>query len=84
MGSEAGCRSTIYNCGVAKKCKAKVSCPTCRKAAPDTSEDFPFCSERCRLIDLGKWASGQYVVSSPVQDISDEIGDTHSDVHDKD
>ena len=34
-------------------------------------EDFPFCSERCRLIDLGKWASGQYVVSSPVTDISD-------------
>jgi endogenous inhibitor of DNA gyrase (YacG/DUF329 family) len=35
-------------------------------------EDFPFCSERCRLIDLGKWATGQYVVSSPVTDISDE------------
>ena len=27
--------------------------------------DFPFCSERCRLIDLGKWASGAYVISSP-------------------
>ena len=29
---------------------------------------FPFCSDRCRLIDLGKWASGAYVISSPVQD----------------
>jgi endogenous inhibitor of DNA gyrase (YacG/DUF329 family) len=32
------------------------------------SEDFPFCSERCRLIDLGKWASGGYVISTPITD----------------
>lgn len=31
-------------------------------------EDSPFCSDRCRRIDLGKWASGAYVVSSPVHD----------------
>ena len=30
------------------------------------SEDFPFCSDRCRVIDLGKWASGGYVISSPI------------------
>ena len=30
--------------------------------------EFPFCSERCRLIDLGKWASGAYVVSTPITD----------------
>ena len=29
---------------------------------------FPFCSERCRAIDLGKWASGAYVISSPLND----------------
>ena len=46
-------------------------CPNCKQAVTATSADFPFCSERCRLIDLGKWASGQYVVSSPVQDIDD-------------
>lgn len=33
--------------------------------------DFPFCSERCRLIDLGKWASGAYVISSPITDPED-------------
>jgi endogenous inhibitor of DNA gyrase (YacG/DUF329 family) len=27
--------------------------------------DFPFCSERCRLLDLGNWASEKYVVSEP-------------------
>ena len=32
------------------------------------SEHFPFCSERCRLIDLGKWASGGYVISTPIND----------------
>ena len=31
-------------------------------------EDFPFCSDRCRKIDLGKWAMGVYKISSPVLD----------------
>ena len=50
-----------------------VHCPTCRKPVRKGAEEFPFCCERCRLIDLGKWASGEYVVSSPAQDISDTI-----------
>lgn len=29
---------------------------------------MPFCSNRCRLIDLGKWASGDYKISSPILD----------------
>jgi endogenous inhibitor of DNA gyrase (YacG/DUF329 family) len=34
-----------------------VKCPTCRRAVPWTAEQLfkPFCSERCRLIDLGEW-----------------------------
>jgi endogenous inhibitor of DNA gyrase (YacG/DUF329 family) len=43
-------------------------CPTCRKVVLATDEDFPFCSDRCRRIDLGKWASGDYKISSPIQD----------------
>jgi endogenous inhibitor of DNA gyrase (YacG/DUF329 family) len=51
----------------------KLVCPTCKKnKVKATDPDFPFCSERCRLTDLGHWASGKYVVSSPVQDISDD------------
>jgi len=57
---------------VAEKRKIKLKCPICKKAVASQAADFPFCSERCRLIDLGKWASGQYVVSSPAQDMSDE------------
>jgi uncharacterized protein len=35
--------------------------------------DFPFCSDRCRLIDLGKWASGGYVISEPVSDAEESV-----------
>jgi endogenous inhibitor of DNA gyrase (YacG/DUF329 family) len=48
-------------------------CPTCRKVVLTAGESFPFCSDRCRLIDLGKWASGGYVISSPAFDV--ETGD---------
>ena len=50
---------------------AKVTslrCPTCKTIVLAGSEDFPFCSDRCRIIDLGKWASGAYLISSPVHD----------------
>ena len=42
-------------------------CPICKK--PTNSEvhaEFPFCSERCKLQDLGNWASEKYVVSEPI------------------
>jgi endogenous inhibitor of DNA gyrase (YacG/DUF329 family) len=45
----------------------KLPCPICKKNVESGAEDFPFCSERCRLIDLGNWASERYVISSPVQ-----------------
>jgi uncharacterized protein len=45
-----------------------LRCPICRKLVLRTEPEFPFCSERCRLIDLGKWASGGYVVSTPIRD----------------
>ena len=45
-----------------------LRCPTCRKIVLATDPEFPFCSQPCRLIDLGKWASGAYVISSPLND----------------
>jgi endogenous inhibitor of DNA gyrase (YacG/DUF329 family) len=43
-----------------------VACPRCGKAAPfDPSNKWrPFCSERCRTIDLGAWASESYRVKT--------------------
>jgi endogenous inhibitor of DNA gyrase (YacG/DUF329 family) len=39
-----------------------MKCPICKKEVVRGEPEFPFCSERCRLIDLGKWASGEYVI----------------------
>ena len=50
-------------------------CPICRKKVQRDGEFMPFCSDRCRLIDLGKWASGQYVISSPVTDSEEAVRD---------
>jgi uncharacterized protein len=51
-----------------KKRVVSLRCPTCRKVVLAKDPDFPFCSDRCRLIDLGKWASGAYVISAPLND----------------
>jgi uncharacterized protein len=44
-----------------------VKCPICKKPVEMGAPEFPFCSDRCRLIDLGKWANEEYVVSSPAE-----------------
>jgi len=56
---------------MAKKRVRSLRCPICRTIVLRSDAEFPFCSERCRLIDLGKWASGGYVVSSPITDPDD-------------
>ena len=52
-----------------RKPPVKLRCPICKKPAMAGTPDFPFCSDRCREIDLGKWASGAYVI--PVVDADD-------------
>lgn len=39
----------------------KLKCPTCNKEIEYSKDNpfRPFCSERCKLIDLGEWASGE-------------------------
>lgn len=54
---------------MAEKCKT-VRCPTCAKSVAWAPENHwkPFCSERCKLIDLGEWATEKYRVPvSPVE-----------------
>ncbi len=51
----------------------KIKCPICKKEAGWDDNPFrPFCSERCRLIDLGKWASEDYRIAGEKKDIPDE------------
>jgi hypothetical protein len=66
-----------------RKRSLKLRCPICKKPVKSTDAEFPFCSERCRTIDLGKWASGAYVISSPVQDTSEGIEDASPDSDEK-
>ena len=44
-----------------------MKCPICRREISDEGKAFrPFCSERCKLIDLDNWLSGRYRISTPV------------------
>ena len=51
----------------------KVDCPTCGKAVEWSKESSfrPFCSDRCRLIDLGGWADESY--SIPTNEGPDQL-----------
>jgi endogenous inhibitor of DNA gyrase (YacG/DUF329 family) len=50
----------------------KRACPICRKPVDSgTDPEFPFCSERCRLTDLGNWSSEKYKISQPALDESE-------------
>ena len=45
----------------------RVQCPICETAMPGSwieYPDFPFCSKRCRVIDLGRWLGEDYKVAS--------------------
>jgi endogenous inhibitor of DNA gyrase (YacG/DUF329 family) len=41
----------------------KIKCPTCKKnVQKDSNLFFPFCSERCKMIELGAWLDDKYVI----------------------
>jgi endogenous inhibitor of DNA gyrase (YacG/DUF329 family) len=63
-----------------KKKLLSLRCPICRTLVLRTQGDFPFCSDRCRTIDLGKWASGGYVISTKINDpeLLEEIAEQQS------
>ncbi|MFY9844767.1 MAG: DNA gyrase inhibitor YacG [Terriglobales bacterium] len=65
-----------------RKRSIKLRCPICKKPTKANDADFPFCSDRCRLIDLGKWASGGYVISSPVTDAEEAVAEYRDDIED--
>ena len=47
---------------------ARIPCPICGRENEFFSEPVgPFCSERCKLIDLGKWLNEDYRISEPMQ-----------------
>jgi uncharacterized protein len=67
-----------------RKRSVKLRCPICKKSVKSSDPEFPFCSERCRIVDLGKWSSGAYVVTSPVPDTSEAVEEEQRDESEKD
>ncbi len=60
-----------------------VNCPTCGAAVAWTPESKwrPFCSQRCKLIDLGAWAAERYrvpAVDLPDDDAAEDAGDART------
>ncbi len=49
-----------------------MKCPICKAEVALTDPQMPFCSERCRLIDLGNWAAEKYRIPVPKSSSDDE------------
>jgi endogenous inhibitor of DNA gyrase (YacG/DUF329 family) len=61
----------------APKPPVNVRCPICGKVVAWTDNpDRPFCSERCRLVDLARWADGSYAMPGPPAQSPDEGPET--------
>ena len=60
---------------MSQEAKRTVQCPIYKKDVPADDPNMPFCSDRCRTMDLGNWASEKYVISTPAdrKDIEDEF-----------
>jgi endogenous inhibitor of DNA gyrase (YacG/DUF329 family) len=52
-----------------------MRCPICGKDVKIDNPFMPFCSDRCRIIDLGNWASEKYVISTPRENAPPEEDD---------
>lgn len=58
-----------------------MRCPICKREVPEPQPDaprghFPFCSDRCKLIDLGRWLGGRYQIPvTPDDEAHDGGGD---------
>lgn len=52
-----------------------MQCPVCKKKVAFKSENMPFCSDRCRILDLADWATEKHVISTPAHrnDFEDEL-----------
>lgn len=45
-----------------------IKCPTCRQVGQWFEREFgPFCSERCKLVDLGRWFEEEHKIDSPLR-----------------
>lgn len=62
-----------------------VKCPTCQKQVEWSEKSIfrPFCSDRCRLIDLGEWASEKHTIPAESVPSTEELPFSMGDESDK-
>ena len=64
-----------------------ITCPICNRKLPPGKEGasawLPFCSERCRNVDLYRWGSGRYAIVEPLAGDEDVEAGTMSDPHEE-
>ena len=53
--------------------KVVEQCLICGKAVNPNWKSYPFCSDRCRTIDLGNWSSGKYLTHSPLTEADEQL-----------
>jgi endogenous inhibitor of DNA gyrase (YacG/DUF329 family) len=65
-----------------KKPQRKIKCPQCGLSSIYSTENphRPFCSERCRIIDLGQWADGTYSIPVDPSSVSGELDIPEDDI----
>jgi endogenous inhibitor of DNA gyrase (YacG/DUF329 family) len=66
-----------------------MQCPICRKPVDKSDLDkpqstFPFCSERCKLIDLGRWLGGKYQIVTKIEEDDDGAAPSTPSLDDRD
>ena len=54
---------------------AQSRCPICGASVGADNQTFPFCTARCRKIDLGKWLKEDYTISRPIEQRDLEEGE---------
>ena len=57
----------------------RIDCPICKKVLDDAPADFgprPFCSARCKMVDLGNWLGDVYRIPLAREDATD--GEDHT------
>lgn len=68
--------SVLFFCKKSVSSSMKIRCPGCKKqiksAAVAGSEYFPFCSKRCKLVDLNAWFDSEYVITRQNGENKDE------------
>ena len=70
LRANANARWESTNDGVANDMTAIDRCPICSTPVTPPKSFFPFCSDRCRMVDLGRWLTGHYAI--PGESLTEE------------